>query len=88
MTIALEYSQISLAPFARLSRALGDMRDKITELQAIRRQKAILLSIDPETLGDIGFSADYVRAEWQSFAADHPALVPPAACARNARVSC
>jgi hypothetical protein len=50
------------------------------------RHAALLKRIDAETRADIGYSRDYVRADWQSFAAAHPETIAPAAVARNGRL--
>lgn len=80
MTITLDHQQISIAPFTRLARFAGDARDGLAGVCRDWIQAAILRRVDRDTLEDIGFSADYVRAEWQDFATDHPSLVAPSPC--------
>ena len=78
MTLALDNGQITLAPPMGLASFIGDIRHGAASAWRGYRQASVLRRVDRDTLSDIGFSADYVRAEWQDFAADHPSLVAPA----------
>lgn len=78
MTMALDNHLISIAPLSRLTWFIGDIRHGVERAWRDYRQAAVLRRVDRDTLSDIGFSADYVRAEWKDFAADHPSLVAPA----------
>jgi hypothetical protein len=84
MTIALHDRRASTTTFSALVRLLVDLSDGLASAWREHRQSKIFQKVDPATLDDIGFSADYVRMEWQSFAEDHPSLVARAACIRSA----
>lgn len=83
MTLVLDERTLSIAPLTRLVRSVSSMCDTLARRWHLHRQAAILRATDQDTLGDIGFSADYIREEWQDFAADHQAIVALAAWTRS-----
>ena len=78
MTIALDNLKSYNDPLSSLSCFIRVMRRDLNRLWNTYRQVAILRHVNPDTLADIGFSYDYIRPDWQDFAADHPAIVAPA----------
>lgn len=50
------------------------------------RQAALLRRINAETRADIGYSQDYIRADWENFASQYPDTIAPAVVVRRKKV--
>jgi len=81
MTIALDHHHVSFTPRSQLARLVSRALQHYARARRAHWQAAVFRSMDEDKLRDIGFSADYIRAEWQDFSADRPSLVAPPAIA-------
>lgn len=86
MSIALDFRNSPAAPLSDRIATLRLVLRRIGLAWEQHRQAALLRRIDPRTRGDIGYSQDYVRADWGSFAALYPDTIAPAG-ARSATFS-
>jgi pantothenate kinase len=86
MSITTDDRRTFVSPLADFTLTIKFALQRSAREWLMNRQAALLRRVDQETRADIGYSHDYVRADWDNFAAEYPDTIAAAACVRFGRL--